>query len=165
MTRTVPLTLVLLVGGCAGAAHPPSLAVRSIELTADVVKRDPVAPPVKPIDGTLSTRIAALLADATAADAAFSTADDKGATAIRAGRAAKAGSERWIAGEQARSSLIAARQRTTEALATLDALVIRQVQAQANDVTTGGLTELQSAQAVVDAMVTRQAARLDDLSR
>ena len=165
MKHRVPIAVLLLAGGCTSAAHPPSLAIRPVELTADVVKPDPVAPPIKPIDNTLTARIAALLADATAADADFSKADERSATVIRAGVGAKAGSERWIAAEQARSTLIAARQRTTEALSSLDALVLTRVQAQAADATTGGLSELQSAQAVVDAMVTRQTTRLDDLSR
>ena len=165
MKLLATLPLIMALAACMAPAKTPSLMPRAIERRGEAV--DPVVPvPVaKSLDASLTAKIAALLAEATNGDAEFTKADGSGAGAIRAGRGAAAGSEAWILAEQARSALQAARQRSAAALGEIDSLLIAQAEAASIDPTVGGLSELRAAQAVAEAMVSRQNARLDDLSR
>ena len=163
--RVAFLSSLGLLTACAGAANAPSLAVRPIEAKADAINAEPAPVVTRPIDAAVSGQIAALLGDATAADADFTNADTGGSAQIAAGRGAKPGSERWIAAQQAQSALVAAQQRTADVRSKLDALVLAQAQTQAADPAAGGQMELQSALAVVEAMATRQTTRLADLQR
>lgn len=157
--------LIVLLGasGCMNAARPPSLAPRAIEQRADAVAPAPVAPVARPIDAALASRIAALRAEAREGDALFAQAERAGASAIRAGAASRAGSEQWLAGEQARSAMIAARQRTAAALAAIDTLLTDQAAAAADGRDAGGIDEIRAAQDEIDALVSRQTARLEAL--
>lgn len=159
-------TLVLLFGcvaGCMAPAKTPSLMPRAIERQSAAVEPVSVTPEARPIDTSLAARIAALISEVQSGAAEFTKAEGS-AMAIAAGRGAAAGSEAWIAAEQARSALQAARQRSAAALGELDALVIAQVEAAADDSKTGGVEALRAAQMAAEAIVARQTARLDELS-
>jgi hypothetical protein len=164
MTR-VSLLAALALGGCMAPANPPSLAPRAIEMRGEAVDPLPSTPVVQPLNAALTSRISALLAEATASDADFVKAEASGSGALAAGRKASEGSEAWISAQVAQSALEIARQRTASVLAEIDSLVVAQAGAAARDPAKGGLSELQAAQAVVEAMVNRQTARIEDLTR
>ena len=134
-------------------------------MRADAVDPVPSAPAARPLDSTLASRIAALLAEATAGDADFAKVETSSSSALTAGRKAPEGSEAWIGAQTAQSALEVARQRTAAALAEIDSLVVAQAESTARDPSKGGLSELQAAQAVVEAMVNRQTARIEQLTR
>jgi hypothetical protein len=157
--------LACSLSGCMSAAQPPSLQPRAIELRSEGVEAPPQEPVAQPVDASLASRIAALVAEAKRGDAEFEKTDASTNAAIRSGRSAPTGSEVWIAGEQARSALEAARQRTASALGEIDALVIAQAEAAASDPTKSGLYDLQAAQSAIAAMVDRQSARIEALTR
>jgi hypothetical protein len=165
MKHLICVLTSVFVSGCMTAAQAPSLQPRAIELRGEAVEAASLEPMASPLDPSLAARIAALLQDATRGDAAFNAADATTAAAIRAGRRAPSGSEAWIAGEQARSALEAARQRTAQALSELDTLAIAQAQNVVANPSLGGLPELQAAQSVVEAMANRQNLRLEELIR
>jgi hypothetical protein len=161
----ISILSALALSGCMAPANPPSLAPRAIEIRADAVDPVPQAPTVRPLDASLASRISALLAEATAGDADFSKSEASGAGALAVGRKAPEGSEAWIAVQTAQSALEVARQRSAAALAEIDTLVVSQAEAVARDPSKGGLSELQAAQAVIEAMVNRQTARIEQLTR
>jgi hypothetical protein len=165
MKHVTTALLVFSLSGCMSAAQTPSLQPRAIESRGEAVEAPPQQPAVQPVDATLTAKIAALVAEAARGDAEFARTDTSTNAAIRAGRNARTGSEAWIAGEQARSALEAARQRTASALGEIDALVIAQVEAAASDPAKGGSVELQTAQSTIAAMVARQSARIEELTR
>lgn len=134
-----------LLGACAAQSEFPSLAPRAVErdLTGGSAPADcpgaedvaaPVAeappPPVNP-DPQLGTRVAELLAAARQGQAEF--AEALPAADRAAARAGAAGSESWIAAQQEISRLEAARARTVDALAELDALAIRRSDASVSE--------------------------------
>lgn len=134
-----PLLLgVPLVGACATQGDFPSLSPRQVErdLTGGSApvgcpEMEDAAParqaeaqpvPVNP-DPQLGARVVELLASARGGQSAFAQAlPDANRAAARAGAA---GTENWIAAQQEISRLEAARTRTVDALADLDALAIR----------------------------------------
>ncbi len=161
-TMLLPIAAILLLPGCAGLQAPPSLAPRPGEVQARAAAP---AAPLPPADDTaVLGRIDALVALARRGDALFAEADRAGALAITMGRKAAVGSDAWIAGETARSALEAARQASAQALADIDREVVAAAEAAGTDATTGN-TALTAAQTGVAAMVARQSARLDELSR
>ena len=125
--RLFSVALVLLAGpaglsGCAETAVGyPSLAPRPIE--REVMRAD-APPPGKTSAETAplppSADVAAIVARAQAADAAFRAALEKGRPAIEAARGAAEGSEAWVAGQQAYSDAEAAAVPVGEALGELD---------------------------------------------
>jgi hypothetical protein len=155
----------LSLSGCMSAAQPPSLQPRAIELRGETVEAPPQEPVVQPVDASLASRIENLLAEATRGDAEFVKTDASTSGTIKSGRNAATGSETWIAAEQARSALEAARQRTAAALGEIDTLVIAQAEVTVSDPAKGGLPELQAAQSAIAAMVDRQSARIEELTR
>ena len=159
------LPTVLALSGCLAAANPPSLMPRAIETRSEAAEPPPATPVTKPVEAAIVRKIAALLAEATTADAEFAKADAAGAAAIRAGRGAAVGSEAWVNAEQSRSALVTTRQHLASTLSEIDSLVIAQADAASINPTVGGLDELRAAQSVIEAMVTRATARLDDLNR
>lgn len=164
MKRSVALSAALALAGCGTAATPPSLAPRPIETRGDATDAARPVPAPRPLDAALAARIASILADATKGDAAFTKADTAGSAANSGAKNSLPGSELWVSREQARSALEAARQQTVTSLSEIDALVIAQAEATANDPSKGGLAELQAAQAVIEAMVNRQNARIEALA-
>ena len=158
------LTLSLIVVGCTTPARPPSLLPRSIESRAEAPPPPPAAIPV-PVDAATAAKLAALVAEANAGDADFTKADQSGARAIAVARNAPDGSEAWIDGELVQSVLQVARQRSAAALAEIDALAIARGQLSYSDAGVGGLAEIQSAQSEIERIVSRQTARITELSR
>jgi len=158
--RIALIMLPLAMAGCAGLDNIPSLAPRPME------KMDlgsPAAPPpvvAVPASGALNARIGELMANVRAGDAAFMTEERTNSRTIAAGLRASEGSEAWIAGETARSALEAARQKSADALAALDQLLV-----EASTEGGAGLAEIGAAKEQADAIVSRQTARLDELSR
>lgn len=116
-------TLLALAGlaACAAPGPYPSLALREAERV--YAAGDPVAPPpVVPDRPGIEARVQALVAAGRAADRGFETA--LAAARPLAGRAGGAGSESWIAAQQAVSRAEAARAATVRALADMDRLAI-----------------------------------------
>ena len=115
--------LLAALAGCTDAREGyPSLAQRPIErevMRADAV---PPAPPpaVEAPPLPAAADIAAIVARAEAADAAFRLALAEARTRIEAGRGAAEGSETWIVAQQAYSGLEATTVPVADALAELD---------------------------------------------
>lgn len=172
-----PLLLALpLLGACASQGEFPSLAPRAVErdLTggsepagcpdSDVGTSAAGAAPETPAlpanpDPQLGARVAELLAAARAGQSTFADALPRAnASAARAGAA---GSETWIAAQQEMSRLEAARTRTADALAELDALAIRRSDA---PVRKADYQSLMAAAGEVRALAQAQEAELDRLA-
>lgn len=110
----------LLLVACAAQGDFPSLAPRAIE--RDEAPRAAAPAPAADPDPQLLSRIAALLADARRGQEAFEAVLPAAASA--SGAAGEAGSEIWVAAQQAISRLEAARAPSVIALAELDRLAI-----------------------------------------
>jgi hypothetical protein len=121
--RLLPVPVAaLLLASCAASGPFPSLAVRDVEREF-AVETPPVPAPIIPSDPATAARIDQLVAAAQGGDADFRKA--LAAAQPLAARAGAAGSESWVAAEQAASRVQAARSRTVDALADLDAIAIR----------------------------------------
>jgi hypothetical protein len=166
----------LLLGACASQGQFPSLAPRAVErdltggsapvgcpdgsIQPGAASGAPETPPlpVNP-DPQLGTRVAGLLTAARAGQAAFAEALPRASAG--AARAGAAGSESWIAAQQEISRLEAARTRTVDALAELDALAVRRSDA---PVTEADYQRRVSAAEEVRALAQTQQAELDRLA-
>lgn len=157
--------LSLAVIGCIAPANPPSLLPRAIETRPEATLTPPSSVVSTPISAAMAAQIAALVATAKAGDAEFAEADQSGSEVVRAGRAASPGSEAWVAAELVRSALQVARQRSATALAEIDSLAVTQGELTTRDANAGGVADILAAQAEVEAIVARQTARLEALSR
>ena len=155
----------LTLSACTTSANPPSLLPRAIERRSDAVATPPPAPVAAPLEPALASSLAALVREAVAGDRDFASVARTADGTIAAGRNAAQGSERWIAAELARSALVAAHQRSAAPLAEIDTLTVARADMVANDPALGGLSEYQTAQAQVEAIVARQSTKLDDLNR
>jgi len=162
MKLLAPALTLLALPSCMAPANPPSLERRAIETRADPVATPSPAAVAGPVDASLAARITATLNEVKLGDDAFAAADRETGAAIRAGAGASVGSERWIAAEQARSALQAASQRSSAALAALDAMLLEQATAPTG---TGGYEAVVAAKAEAEAVVDRQKQRLESLSR
>ncbi|HEU4969758.1 hypothetical protein [Sphingomonas sp.] len=148
MTRLF-LLVSLMLAGCSSAGIGPSLAKRPIE---DRDLSEPVrqvAPPA-PADAALKAQIDALLQRAQAGQTGFAALLPKADSAASA--AGAEGSESWVVAQELLSALESERAPSTAALAELDALIAERVRT-GSDV---GLSELQAADAQVQAMVEAQ---------
>ena len=164
--KFIPIvTAGLTLSACTTLANPPSLLPRAIETRSDAVTTPPSAPLAKPLEPTLAAGLAALVREAMAGDRDFIAAAQTADSTIAAGRNTAQGSERWIAAELARSARVAAHQRSAAPLAEIDALTVARADLMANDASVGGLAEYQAAQQQVEAIVARQSAKLEALSR
>jgi hypothetical protein len=141
------------------------LLSRAIESQALTTKPTPSAVSADPIEADLATKIALLLEEARSGDDDFVIEERSGAAALSAGRNALPGSDGWIAAELVRSTLQVARQRSAGALAEIDSLAITQGELASRNPLVGGVAEIQLAQSAIEAIVSRQTARLDSLSR
>jgi hypothetical protein len=115
------LLAALALSACADPRSGyPSLSPRPIE--REVMKVDPVpaAPESTPAPLPPSADIAAIVAQADAADAAFRDRLAKDGAGIASGLRQEAGSEAWIAAQQNYSSLDSSRAAVADALAELD---------------------------------------------
>ena len=111
-----------LVAGCAVEGPFPSLAPRAVEFEALDDEAPPPAPLI-PSDPATAARIQALVAQARAGEAAFEA--EIGTAQRLAAQAGAAGSEGWVAAQQALSRAQGARGATMIALGELDALAVR----------------------------------------
>lgn len=149
--------LCLSAAACAAPADTPSLLPRPIE-RAGLVEPQPATRIMKPIEDALAARIAEIVARARAGDVAFriALAQNQGALS----KTGPEGSEAWIAAQQARSALEAARQPAADALAEIDAFRIDHATQAANDDRLGGTVEIAAAQAEIAAIVERETASI-----
>ncbi len=130
---TLLIAPVLLLAACAEQGDIPSLAPRPMEYRLSGRPLPPclageadgteAAMPTAPVsDAGLGTRVEALLAEARRGQSEF--AEILPAARTSAGRAGTSGSESWVAAQQQISRLSAARARTVDALADLEALIL-----------------------------------------
>jgi hypothetical protein len=156
--RQLLILVVLALGACSSAGGPyPSLQPRAAE------RIDPRLEPVRPMNdrpatASLVARLAALVEQARAGDAAFEPAASEAERLATAAGAPQ--SESWIAAEQALSAAIAAGHGTSVALADVDALGANALQTQGG-IAPNDLKAIQGAAAEVSAIARRQAARID----
>ena len=178
--RTLPPLLAgaALLASCAASGPFPSLAPRAVEhdpsdgtaLVRPCLKGGqqasgttprpalPPAPAVEPADPTLPARLEALNAKASEGDSAFGRAIDTAAAAVSS--AGTAGSESWVAAQQAVSRAETARAPTLDALSDLSALAVAVAQRRANPADAQALREaLDAVQAIAD----RQFARIGEV--
>lgn len=152
--------LPLLLSACvAPQMAEPSLAPRAAEA---IDPRVPIPGEVVsgPADPALASRIAALMAEVRAGDAAFSAvAQNAQALAAAAGPAE---SESWIVAQETLSALVAARGSVTRAIADLDALAATRIAA-TGGILPGDLDALQSATAEASAIGQREVEVIDRL--
>jgi hypothetical protein len=169
MTKRLFPALIFVLAGCLGGCgervNAPSLMPRPIEKQANTTPPVPAPVNAAPIAPALQRQITELLGKVRDGDTAFNKADQASARLIAAGRGAAEGSEAWVVGQQAQSQLEAARQDSAAALGELETLLLAQTQAAASDATVGGVAELTEAQAEASAIVARQSARLQELTR
>jgi hypothetical protein len=154
--------LALLLSACAvPQAGEPSLAPRAAEAIDPRVPipGDVIAGPADPV---LAARIAELLGEVQAGDAAFNTT--AGAAEQLAAAAGPAESESWIAAQEALSGLVAARAPVTRALADLDALAAERLAA-SGGILPGDLAAIHAAGSEAGAISQREADTIDRLQR
>ncbi len=177
MDRFVCAALILAsasLSGCAAQGDFPSLAPRAAErglaggsapapcAVGEPAQPTPVAqapaPPVS--DPQLRTRVTELLQAARAGQAEFQAILRRADTAVA--RAGATGSEAWVEAQQELSRLSAARSRTADALAELDALGIsRSAQRSVNEEDYQALVQAESE---ARGLTERQQTELDRLS-
>ena len=160
--RGAALLFIVMLSACSTAGgHYPSLQPRPAEL---IDPRLPVVRPMndRPVAPALAARLAALVAEARAGDAAFAPA-----IAEAEGLAASAGapqSESWIAAEQALSGAIAARRATALALGDVDAIGATALQTQGG-IAPNDLDAIQGAAAAISSIARGQTARIDAVQK
>lgn len=137
----------------------PSLAPRAAEA---IDPRVPIPDEVVsgPVDPALASRIAALLGEVRAGDAAFSAAAQH-AQALAA-VAGPAESESWIVAQEALSALVATRGPVTRAIADLDALAAGRI-ASSGGILPGDLAAIEAASSEAGAIGQREAEVIDRL--
>ena len=129
MRNTFALSLLMMAAtSCAGpGGPPPSLLPRAAEA---IDPRLPVERPLndRPVTAALAGKLAELVRQAQAGDAAFGPA--AGEAERLAGAAGAAQSESWITAQVALSAAIAARDPTAQALGDIDAIGSDKLQTQ-----------------------------------
>ena len=159
MLRRVALLPLLLSACTTPPTSEPSLAPRAAEA---IDPRVPIPDEVVagPADPALAARIAELMAEIRAGDAAFEAIS--GQAEQLAASAGPAQSESWIEAQQALSALIAARAPVARAMADLDALAATRVTATAG-ILPGDLAAIQAAGSEAGAINQRHAELIDRL--
>jgi hypothetical protein len=165
MTKRLFPMLVFALSACGPGANAPSLLPRAIEKQANAAPSLANPATSARITPALRSQIDTLLTRVKAGDAVFTKTDGASGRQISAGKGAAEGSEAWVVGQQAQSALEAARQDSAGALAEIETLLLAQTQAAASDPATGGIAELTAAEAEASAIVARQTARLQELTR
>jgi hypothetical protein len=147
-----------LLAGCVTEGPFPSLAPRPDErLSIEEPVREA---PVVADDPALRTRIAALIGEARQGDRSFDA--DYGAAARAAAGAGPAGSNGWIAAQQALSRIEASRGRTSDAATELHQLALERAD---QAMSAADREALDGAIAEADRLVAGQQARIDRLPR
>jgi hypothetical protein len=160
--RIAVILAILAVSACSAPGGPyPSLRPRAAE-TID--PRLPVPRPVndRPVSGSLTARLAALVDRARSSNAAF---DPAMAEAERLAASAGAPqSEGWIAAQEALSAAIAAQKPTATATGDIDDLAGTALQTQGG-IAPNDLAAIRSAAAEVGAIDDRQSSRVDSVRK
>lgn len=157
--RAALLCLVLSACGSTPQSGAPSLAPRAAEA---IDPRVPIPNEIiaGPADPALAARIAGLMAEVRAGDAAFQVAATEAER--MAAVAGPAQSESWIEAQQAVSALIAARAPVARAISDLDALVAARL-AVSGGMLPGDLRALETATAEAGAIGESEAEVIDRL--
>jgi hypothetical protein len=152
--------LLAALGACAAPlGQAPSLSPRTAE-TIDPRLPVGTAAAAGPVSPALAARLAALVEQARAGDAAFRDAAVR-AQALVAG-AGSEGSESWVAAQQAVSAAVAARGPTTRALGDIDGIAASAIAAQGG-MAAGDFAAIKAALAEVGAIDRRHAETIDAL--
>ena len=152
------IVLPLLAAGCRSAATvEPSLAPRAAEA---IDPRIPIPSGPEPgvADASLQSRLASLVAEARAGNAAFTAAADEAEQL--AGSAGSAESEGWVAAQQALSAAVAARGQTVRALGDIDRIAASAI-VNRGGIAPADLAAIQTAAAEAAEVDARQAERLE----
>lgn len=162
MRAPILLLLMTLATGCAQVGGPyPSLQPRAAE---SIDPRVPVERPLndRPVTPAIASRLAGLIDEARAADAAFGPL---AAQAERlAGAAGPASSESWIVAQEALSAAVAARGPTVRALGDIDGLGAQRL-ADQGGMSPNDLNAVQAAAEEVAVIERRQAAVIARVQR
>ena len=125
MKRTLPLTCLALLCGCAeqSTGRYPSLLPRPIEATSVA---DPESPPPAAVvaDPTLDAKLATLKATLSESVTAFAPAAERAEKAAVAAKGLPAGSEGWITAQSALAELDGYRANTSAAVTDIEDLAI-----------------------------------------
>jgi len=158
--RALPCSMLVVMASLSACASPggpyPSLQPRAAEA---IDPRVPVERPLneRPVSAALASRLAELVAEARAGEAAFDTAANEAERL--AATAGTPQSEGWVAAQEALSAAAAARGPTGMALGDIDALGANALQAQGG-IAPNDLAAIKSAGAEVGAIDQRQADRI-----
>jgi hypothetical protein len=160
--RSIGYLPLLALAACAAPGGPyPSLQPRAAEA---IDPRVPVVRPVndRPVTAALASRLASLVNQAQAGQAAFG---DAAAAAERlAAAAGPRQSESWIAAQEALTAAIAARRLTANALGDIDEIAATALQTNSG-IAPNDLAAVQTAAATVAGIDRRQAERIDAIQR
>ncbi len=159
--RPVSLVALALLAACShGSLNPPSLAPRAAEA---IDPRLPVERALveRPVSAGLRDRLASLLAQARAGEAAYRAA--LGPAERAAAAAGPARSESWVSAQQALSVLEAARAATPKALGDIDAIAGEAV-ASKGAIGASDLAAVQAAGEKAGALDNRQRATISRLN-
>ncbi len=164
---------MLLLAGCLqGSGAFPSLQPRAYEVDPDKVAERPSDQPVPsttPMNTALSYEqrqtVEAAQDRHRSADAAFRGALPGVRSAVAAAAGSAPGGEAWVVAQQALSRLESARTPSVEALANLDSLLTERLTQEQQGAAGGGVQDITTARAVVEAAVTEQSAILSELAR
>ena len=162
MRRASTLALTFALTACASpGGKPPSLAPRAAE---SIDPRVPVVHPVdqRPVEGSVASRLAALITQARQGDETFRAALAEAERAVASAGSPR--SESWVAAQQAVSAAMQARGPTVRALGDIDQLGADMLQSK-GDIPPADLAAIRSAGAEVGAIDQRQAEAVDALQR
>lgn len=163
--KTAPFSILPILAALSACASPggpfPSLQPRPAEA---IDPRMPVVRPVndRPTGPALASRLAELVGQARAGDAAFEPI-----VAHAERLAAAAGGpqiDNWVVAQEALSAAVSARDPTARALGDIDAIAASALQSQGG-IAPNDLSAIQSAAAEVSALDSRQAGRISALQR
>jgi len=152
----------LALGACSsGDGRYPSLAPRAAEA---IDPRLPVVRPMndRPVNASLASQLASLVAQARAGEAAFEPAVTNAEQLASAAGARQ--SESWIMAQEALSAAVAARKPTAMALADVDALGATALQTYGG-IAPSDLSAIQAAAAEIARLDERQAGRISAIQR
>lgn len=162
MIRVAPLALLLASGGCVPDLEGyPSLAPRAAEAQSSLAPLPDETRPSSPAGPALAAELAAEVANARAALAATDAALARARPLLTAARGAASDSEAWIAAQQALSRAETALVPATDALASLDRIVVDLRVTAARTPATPGLTEAIAARARAAALHAQGVDRLE----
>lgn len=163
MLKAAIQMFALFLAGCAGApaGDYPSLAKRPIESGGSEVASQ--APAGVQQDPALTKEVGELVAKAKSGGAGFDAGLSNARDRVNAAAGSAVSSEAWVAAELAISTLESERYDSVAALASLDTLYVRHMNAVADGQADGGDNVIDRARTEVAAVVDRQNDVLDGL--